>query len=87
MSTAVWGIFGWFLVLAVLLGWLVLRDMARRGQDPEEENRRPGWWEGSPPDSGGLRAAQAESILDILWSLPTTSAGVPWLAPEPAAAA
>ncbi len=86
MSIADVGIFVGFLLVALLLGWVSIRHLARHDQDPEEESRWPEWWEESPSDPGGLRATQANSILDTIRHLPTGSAGVPWLAPEPAGA-
>jgi len=53
MAMADWAVFGGFLAVAGLVGWLAIRHLARQDQDPEVENMWPEWWEKSPPDSRG----------------------------------
>ena len=53
MAMADWAVFGGFLLVAGLVGWLAIRHLARRDQDPEVEKMWPEWWEESPPDSRG----------------------------------
>jgi hypothetical protein len=53
MAMADWAVFGGFLMVAALVGWVAIRHLARQDQDPEVEKMWPEWWEGSPPDAWG----------------------------------
>jgi len=46
-------VFGSFLAIGALVGWLGIRHLARQDQNPEVAKMWPEWWEGSPPDAGG----------------------------------
>lgn len=66
MATADWGVFGCFLLLAALLGWLEVRYMMGRDQDSAEESRWPEWWTGDPSEGDGV------SGHGVPWSLEGT---------------
>lgn len=63
MATADWGVFGCFLLLAALLGWLEIRYMMGRDTDPAEESRWPEWWTVDPSEGEGV------SGHGVPWSL------------------
>jgi hypothetical protein len=53
MAMGDWAVFGCFLVVAALVGWLALRHLARQDQNPEMAKMWPEWWEEAPPDDWG----------------------------------
>jgi len=53
MAMADWVVFGCFLLVAGLVGWVAIRHLARQDQNPEVEKMWPEWWEESPPDAWG----------------------------------
>mgnify|MGYP001764016957 CR=1 FL=1 len=53
MAMADWVVFGSFLLVASLVGWVAIRHLARQDQDPEVEKMWPEWWEDTPPDDWG----------------------------------
>lgn len=53
MAMADWAVFGGFLMMAALVGWLAIRHLARQDQDPEVEKMWPEWWERPPPEAWG----------------------------------
>ena len=83
MAMADWAVFGGFLMMAALVGWLAIRHLARRDQDPEVEKMWPEWWEGSPPDTWGhpvIEERLDKAVSRILSWATTPPAHVPGLA-------
>jgi hypothetical protein len=58
MAMADLAVFGSFLAVAALVGWLAIRHLARHDQNPEVAKMWPEWWEGSPPDASGHPAIE-----------------------------
>ena len=76
-------VFGLFLAVAALVGWLGIRHLARQDQNPEVAKMWPEWWEGSPPDASGhpVREEKVESAISgILSWAARTPAHAPGLA-------
>jgi hypothetical protein len=75
MAMADWVVFGCFLLVAGLMGWVAIRHLARRDQDPEVEKMWPEWWEGSPPDAWGhpVIEERLESAISRIVSWAATS--------------
>lgn len=72
MSTADWVVLAFLLSLAALLGWLEIRYLARRDQDPEEEMKWPEWSTGQPhsvEEAPGSLARAGGSVLHPAFAL------------------
>lgn len=83
MALADWAVFGGFLMVAALVGWVAIRHLARQDQDPELEKMWPEWWEGSPPDAWGhpVTDERIESAISRIVSwVATPGAHAPGLA-------
>lgn len=87
MSTLDWGVLGFLLLIAASVGWLSIRHMMRRDQEPEEHKKWPEWWiEAEPPDMRGLRVPVAERIATAVHHIPWVPATLPGQVPSPAGA-
>lgn len=78
MAYADWVVFGGFVFLAALLGFLEIRYMARRDRDPEEEKKWPEWWEESPEDQRGHRIPRLSSWPGAMPVCTPAPAGAVW---------
>jgi len=78
MAMADLAVFGSFLAVAALVGWLAIRHLARQDQNPEVAKMWPEWWEGSPPDACGHPVIVIEEKLDG-----AISRILPWAARPP----
>ena len=76
MAMADWAVFGGFLLVAGLVGWLAIRHLARKDQDPEVEKMWPEWWEESPPDAWGhpVMDDRLDSVISRILSWAETPA-------------
>jgi hypothetical protein len=86
MAMADWTIFGCFLSVAALVGWLAIRHLARNDQDPEVEKMWPEWWEGPPPEDWG-HPVMEERIARVSSRILSWAGGPPAQAPGLARAA
>lgn len=73
-------VFGSFLAVAALVGWLAIRHLARQDQNPEVAKMWPEWWDGSPPDAGGHPAIE-EKLDNAISGLLSWAARPPVHAP------
>ncbi|MBI4573992.1 MAG: hypothetical protein HY713_12000 [candidate division NC10 bacterium] len=84
MTTADWAVWGGLLSLAALIGWLEIRYLMRRDQEPDEENRWPEWWDrGSPVPRQGLRTILADRLAAAIRGLAKGPAIGPAPLPSP----
>jgi len=84
MTTGDWAVLGCVLAVAATLGWLEIRYLMRRDQEPDEENRWPEWREqGSPVARRGRCAILADRLAAAVRDLARGPAIGPAPLPSP----